>query len=803
MINKYRIKLLVIICVNLMISSYSIVMAQDIVIDSGMINHEVVGNGDPSLLLDPQNNKVVLSGIVGVSTGGVAGAKSTMMNTCTASNTVTIDIRSEGFSGGKGQIVGMVAGGYAIASVINNRLSMVSGNITEEAYGGYSDAGSAQDNVLEMRGGTINEHAYGGFGDKEAINNTLKISGGNINEDAYGGYSDAGSAQGNVLEMKGGRINKDAYGGRGAQEVINNTLKISDGDINQHAYGGYSDTGSAQDNVLEMRGGTINEHAYGGRGAQEVINNTLKISGGNINQDAFGGYSDTGSAQGNVLEITGGAINRNVYGGGGQQEAINNKVIIRGGKFGGNIYVGNSISEVAVGNRLEISGTPEFSTNTHIYGGFSSVGADTFTGNVLDVKTNNITIAGMGGFEYLNFYNPVKDGNPVITCTTSTVKMNNVKITIKMDADKDVNTTNGKYFLIRSMGGLDGGINEKVKVKRGLLSRYDTSISINNFTELGITIIRGYSNPRAAIITQSKATTVEIVNEGLELIIEEGIESAREASMVSEGLVPFVALKGGKSKVSTGWDINVAGLGALAGVAKEINKDGNKITIGGFAEHGRKTGNLSEEIEKEKVSAGLSGEYSGCGVLARMGMCTNSYIEGSLRIGSYKVGSDVYNLDEDNPQRVTYDYNAMYLGGHVGIGYIYKINDKFNIDTSSKFLLMYQEGKELKLSSGDNINFRDMETGKVRVGTKVDYKAGKQVLPYIGINYEYEVLGKEIRAKTADIDLPEVDVKRGRVVVGEVGISKDIGKFKIDGSVIGYMGSKEGCDAMLKIKFCL
>ncbi|MDR1418557.1 MAG: autotransporter outer membrane beta-barrel domain-containing protein [Endomicrobium sp.] len=742
MVKKDRIKLLLIVCVSLMISSYCIVMAQDVVISSGVIiSTDVYGDCD----LSDNRNSIV----------------------------------------------------------INNSLRIEDRNIQGNAYGGYSREGKVQENILEMTGGTINESAYGGRGDQEAINNRLSMVSGNITEDAYGGYSDAGSAQENILEMTGGTINKSAYGGRGDQEVINNRLKLKNGNMKRSAYGGYSDAGSAQENILEVTGGTIDEHAYGGRGLQEGINNTLKISGGNIGRDAYGGYSDAGSAQENILEITGGTIGGGVYGGLAYEESINNNVIIRGGKFGGNMYVGYSLNERAVGNRLEISGTPEFSTNTHIYGGYSVASeADTFTDNVFDIKTNNITIAGMGGFQYLNFYNPVKDGNPVITCTTSTVKMNNVKITVKMDADKDVNTTNDKYFLIRSMGGLDGSINEKVKVKRGLLSRYDTSISINNFTELAIIIIKGYINPRAAIITQSKATTVEIVNEGLDLIIEKGIESAREASMVSEGLVPFVALKGGKSKLSTGWDINVAGLGALAGVAKEINKDGNKITIGGFVEHGRKTSDMSEEIEDVRVSAGLSGEYSGGGALARMGMLANSYIEGSLRIGSYKVGSDVYNLDEDNPQRVTYDYNAMYLGGHVGIGYIYKINDKFNIDINSKFLLMYQEGKELKLSSGDNIKFRDMETGKVRVGTKLDYKVGKQVLPYIGINYEYEVLGKEIRAKTADIDLPEVDVKRGRVV-GEVGISKDIGKFKIDGSVIGYMGSKEGCDAMLKIKFCL
>ncbi|MDR2066604.1 MAG: hypothetical protein LBP57_02025, partial [Endomicrobium sp.] len=74
--------------------------------------------------------------------------------------------------------------------------------------------------------------------------------------------------------------------------------------------------------------------------------------------------------------------------------------------------------------------------------------------------------------------------------------------------------------------------------------------------------------------------------------------------------------------------------------------------------------------------------------------------------------------------------------------------------------------------------------------------------PYIGINYDYEVIGKKVEAKTIDIELPAVEVRRGRFS-GQIGIKKEIGKFNIDGSVMGYGGSKEGIDAMLEVKFYL
>jgi hypothetical protein len=387
----------------------------------------------------------------------------------------------------------------------------------------------------------------------------------------------------------------------------------------------------------------------------------------------------------------------------------------------------------------------------------------------------------------------------MLTCAQQ-VNIKDGIITAEMNKDEDVGV-NDKYILIRGIVGFDGVIKE-VKVKQGVLNRYNASIFMNNSIDLGIVITRGYINPRAEIITQSKAATLEIISEGLDLIVDKGIESAKEVSADVEGLVPFVAVKGGKSKISTGADINIEGIGVMGGVTKEINKDGNKITIGGFVEYGRKTSKLSEKIDFDKISADLTGDYKGLGVLIRADIFSNSYIEGSARAGGYSVDFNADNIDQEKEEKVTYDYNSMYLGGHAGVGYIYKLNDRVNIDMSSKFLFIHQQEKELKLSSGDKLKFLNLESGKVRVGTTLDYKLPKQWRPYIGINYDYEVIGKKVEAKTIDIDFPAVEVSRGRFS-GQLGIKKEIGKFNINGSVMGYAGSKEGIDAMLKVKFYL
>jgi hypothetical protein len=60
---------------------------------------------------------------------------------------------------------------------------------------------------------------------------------------------------------------------------------------------------------------------------------------------------------------------------------------------------------------------------------------------------------------------------------------------------------------------------------------------------------------------------------------------------------------------------------------------------------------------------------------------------------------------------------------------------------------MYQQEKELKMFYGYNLKFLNLKTGKIRVGAKLDYKLPKQWQPYIGINYDYEVMGKKVETK--------------------------------------------------------
>ncbi|MDR0617388.1 MAG: hypothetical protein LBG23_01210, partial [Endomicrobium sp.] len=349
MIEKYRVKLLLIFCLILNISGYSSI-AQDIVIKDRVVDHEVIGNGilpdgaSPAPVgVAPSNNNVTIVGTAGngpIAGLDVAGGVSEVAMENVVSNRVDINIVADG--GGAGTITGDVYGGWGDLDVINNKLKITGGNIggAEGAYGGSSVKGKAEENILEIRGGAISADVYGGVGDLDVIKNKLKITGGNIGGalGAYGGYSVKGKAEENILEMEGGAISADVYGGWSALAVIKNKLKITAGNIKgkRGAYGGYSVTGKAEENILEMEGGAITHgDAIGGWGDLDVINNKVKITGGTIKgkRGASGGYSVKGKAEENILEMEGGAISANVYGGRGALDVINNKVKITGGNI--------------------------------------------------------------------------------------------------------------------------------------------------------------------------------------------------------------------------------------------------------------------------------------------------------------------------------------------------------------------------------------------------------------------------------------------------------------------------------------
>ncbi len=175
------------------------------------------------------------------------------------------------------------------------------GGIIDNARGGYSETGIANNNQATVSGGTVNETVYGGRSDYISQNNQVSISGGVIAENApgvvfsvVGGASEI-TADSNSVSISGGTINGLMItGGGGMFNAQNNQVSISGGIINAFVIGGFS-ANLAQNNHVTISGGIINSGIFAGAVDHDiagVINNTLTITGGTFaNSVVIGGYS--------------------------------------------------------------------------------------------------------------------------------------------------------------------------------------------------------------------------------------------------------------------------------------------------------------------------------------------------------------------------------------------------------------------------------------------------------------------------------------------------------------------------------
>ncbi len=181
-------------------------------------------------------------------------------------------------------------GGYSGTSLVSgNQVTINSGTVTGEVYGGYAagDGDYASDNEVTISGGAVTGYMYGGYGEKsDARNNTVNINSGTVTGDVYGGYSEGAVAADNTVTISGGTVSGTVYAGYAERgEASDNTVIISgDADVSQASLWG-SNNGS--DNILNLAdwSGTIKQ-----------VNNFDTINLGNITAAGDAHISLTGAS---------------------------------------------------------------------------------------------------------------------------------------------------------------------------------------------------------------------------------------------------------------------------------------------------------------------------------------------------------------------------------------------------------------------------------------------------------------------------------------------------------------------------
>jgi predicted outer membrane repeat protein len=429
-------------------------------------------------------------------------------------------------------------------------------------------------------------------------------------------------------------------------------------------------------------------------------------------------------------------------------------------------------------------------------------------GAAVGVAVNELTISGEVSFNLKGRTNEVIDAvnlnaaNAAVNFLLPDTTVNNDKI-LSVSGSADITSTdvkvgitgskkalnNGERILLIDAGTLSGQpVETESTAIQGLTLVYDFGLSVSN-NQLWATVLGSGLNPQTKAFSEGRAASIAGISQMSDLVARTGIESAVKSAQEKSGATLFSGFEGGFTRYNTGSHIDLKNTSLIAGVAKteEVqNLRDAQLTYGGFIEFGANW----YDTYNDAVRGRGNNQYYGLGFLSRLALSENYYVEISLRGGTTRGNFS----SGDMGQPASYDTDAPYWGGHMGIGYITELAESLKLNSYMKYLYAAQNGEKAELPTGEEINFKRADSGKMVLGGRVSANAF-----YGGLAYEYEFSGA-IDAEIAAMAVESPSLRGGSVMT-EAGYGEDFGIWKFDAGLQGYLGKRKGIGGGVKIGY--
>jgi hypothetical protein len=308
-------------------------------------------------------------------------------------------------------------------------------------------------------------------------------------------------------------------------------------------------------------------------------------------------------------------------------------------------------------------------------------------------------------------------------------------------------------------------------------------------------VIETYATENSYFYSQGVAASFALLSQGADIATDKSVmEAVSSVSPNSTGsLTLFGAGSTGESEYKTdsqGNCISLAATSLIVGLAKSFNIYIAELALGPFFEH-----DLSsyEGYYLPKHSYGQSYYYGG-GLLGYINFKNIFYWEFSGRLGFNQTNFEMY-LDDVN---VTYDYKSLHGGCHLGAGAAFKVSNISKVDTYGKYFFTRMGGKDISLGSESIFSFEDINSRRLRVGTRLSFVFGVHTKAYCGAALEYEKA--EIKSNSYQGIFPKLE---GRSCIGEIGVLDSFKDFYFDLGAQFYAGERKGASGMLRVSFDL
>ena len=714
-----------------------------------------------------------------------------------------------------------MSGGSGTAEALNNSVN-IGGSATldfvvgGEAYGESSARASAQasNNSVSLASGDVGL-IYGGYavaqGDASALGNTVSISGGMFG-DVVGGevhsYTGAAVAEGNVVTITGGSgtgniVGASVQGDAGTASAVNNRAAVFRAAVTGSVSGAFAPESSV---------------------AADVSRNTVIIgTGASVSGNVAGG-AVTGTVEGNAADenivavVDGGRVDGNVVGGlveAGNGSASGNTVLIRNAVVLGDVYGGDAgAGSVAGGNNVIIGTGTVLSSSTSLFGGVvgaSPVSAEG-SGNTLFVDSWQGSVARVAGFETLHFVLPAP-GAPVDVpmLTVTAAESGDFSGTIVTAQLPDIITGGRAYLgdtftLLSDESGAVGqaSAGRLVSLLQGYAAYYD-GVLTNTGTAVQLQLTSVRMNPRIAALTEARAASAGLLNQGGDLMADAGFRRAlADAGRRAGTLAPFAVTYGGFSRHHTGSHADAEGFSGMTGLAESLSFGDMSMLLGGFFEFGRAHLSTFNGFDTGDVRGRGNSQYTGAGLMVRLqmddGPLSGWYAEGAGRAGS--IDTDWYSGDlRDNMDRpAEYDLSQPYYGFQLGLGHEFVLGGGVTADVYGRFFWTRQNAEEACMN-GERVNFDAVTSRRLRMGVRFDWEMLEGVTPYVGAAWEREY-GGTARAVALDFSVPDASL-RGSSGIYELGVNMEPAclPLSLDLAIAGSSGERESLGGRMSLTY--
>lgn len=517
-------------------------------------------------------------------------------------------------------------------------------------------------------------------------------------------------------------------------------------------------------------------------------------------------------------------------------EAINHTVA--GAAITWRDNIGYAINAQVTGNNLIISQAPRFGSQSIIAGGVvldndddvdlgltfktkPHKDIDLFTNNTLNLVnyTGTSTIGHVGNFEYYQFDLPKSfKPNESVALRAKNVYLDNPHNPAQHAAIGAVEyegniaqlKQNDALFLIKAdtLHGSLANEGEVIDLKQGVTLEVPTVVTTQDNTIKLVVRDRLRASESSKILSEGFLSSALLNIRAGDVVAHSGVAEAeravvgvQEARSIVEGVRAFAVMGGSAGRHMSPSHIDMNSGALLAGAAWGKTSANGRLTLGGFVETGRGNYDARQRLsDGNKVDGSGKAHYLGGGVLARFNWNSGLYAEASLRAGRMHNRFNS-NLRDVAGEAATYALSTPYYGAHVGVGHVWKMTDKVSMDVYGKYLFARQNGKDVRLSTEDELSFKAVNSHRMQVGARISGNYGRANL-YAGLGYEHEFSAKATATTYGlPIDAPSV---RGGSGIGEIGIlvtPTAKSGWGVEASLRGYVGKRQEVSGAIRVSY--